>query len=39
MSAKIIDGKRIAEEFRRDVRKGTDALAASGGRRPPLAGC
>jgi len=37
MSAKIIDGKRIAEEFRRDVRKGTDALAAGGGRRPGLA--
>jgi methylenetetrahydrofolate dehydrogenase (NADP+)/methenyltetrahydrofolate cyclohydrolase len=37
MSARIIDGKRIAEEFRRDVRKGTDALAADGRRRPGLA--
>ena len=30
MTAKIIDGKRIAEEFRREVRKGTDALRAGG---------
>ncbi len=37
MSAKIIDGKRIAEEFRREVRAGTDALERSGGRRPGLA--
>jgi methylenetetrahydrofolate dehydrogenase (NADP+)/methenyltetrahydrofolate cyclohydrolase len=37
MSAKIIDGKRIAEEFRREVRKGTDALQAKGLRRPGLA--
>jgi len=37
MSAKIIDGKRIAEEFRREVRKGTDALQDKGLRRPGLA--
>jgi methylenetetrahydrofolate dehydrogenase (NADP+) / methenyltetrahydrofolate cyclohydrolase len=37
MSAKIIDGKRIAEEFRREVRAGTDALAQGGKRRPGLA--
>ena len=37
MSAKIIDGKRIAEEFRREVRAGTDALEQSGKRRPGLA--
>jgi methylenetetrahydrofolate dehydrogenase (NADP+)/methenyltetrahydrofolate cyclohydrolase len=37
MSARIIDGKRIAEEFRSEVRKGTDALEASGKRRPGLA--
>jgi len=37
MSAKIIDGKRIAGEFRREVRKGTDALQARGLRRPGLA--
>ena len=37
MSARIIDGKRIAEEFRREVRAGTDALARSGGSRPGLA--
>ncbi len=37
MAAKIIDGKRIAEEFRREVRKGTDALEARGRRRPGLA--
>jgi len=37
MSARIIDGKRIAEEFRREVRKGTDALAGGGARRPGLA--
>ncbi len=37
MTAKIIDGKRIAEEFRREVRKGTDALASKGARRPGLA--
>lgn len=37
MSARIIDGKKIAEDFRREVRKGTDALAARGLRRPGLA--
>jgi len=37
MSARIIDGKRIAEEFRREVRAGTDALERSGQRRPGLA--
>ena len=37
MSAKIIDGKRIAEEFRREVRAGTDALERRGLRRPGLA--
>ena len=37
MSAKIIDGKRIAEEYRREVRAGTDALERSAGRRPGLA--
>jgi methylenetetrahydrofolate dehydrogenase (NADP+)/methenyltetrahydrofolate cyclohydrolase len=37
MSARIIDGKRIAEEFRREVRKGTDALERHGRRRPGLA--
>ena len=37
MTAKIIDGKRIAEEFRREVRKGTDALQGKGQRRPGLA--
>ena len=37
MTARIIDGKRIAEEFRREVRKGSDALQAKGLRRPGLA--
>ena len=37
MSAKIIDGKRIAEEFRREVRAETDALERRGLRRPGLA--
>jgi methylenetetrahydrofolate dehydrogenase (NADP+)/methenyltetrahydrofolate cyclohydrolase len=37
MTAKTIDGKRIAEHFRREVRAGTDALAAQGRRRPGLA--
>jgi len=37
MSARIIDGKRIAGEFRREVRAGTDARAAKGLRRPGLA--
>src|SRR5262245_31457605 len=37
MSARIIDGKRIAEEFRKEVRAGTDALERRGERRPGLA--
>lgn len=37
MSAKIIDGKRIAEEIRRELRAGTDALERRGRRRPGLA--
>jgi len=37
MSARIIDGKRIAEEFRREVRAGTDELERRGLRRPGLA--
>lgn len=37
MSAKIIDGKKIAEEFRLEVRKGTDALERREHRRPGLA--
>jgi len=37
MSAQIIDGKAIAEELKREVRAGTDALAARGLRRPGLA--
>lgn len=37
MTAKIIDGKAIAEEFKREVRAETDALAARGLRRPGLA--
>ena len=37
MSAKIIDGKKIAEEFRREVRAGTDALERRGLRHPGLA--
>ncbi len=37
MNAKVIDGKRIASQLRREVRAGTDALAQAGGRRPGLA--
>jgi methylenetetrahydrofolate dehydrogenase (NADP+)/methenyltetrahydrofolate cyclohydrolase len=37
MSARIIDGKRIAEAFRREVQSGTDALEQRGERRPGLA--
>lgn len=37
MSAQLIDGKAIAEGIKRDVRAGTDALAARGARRPGLA--
>jgi len=37
MTAKIIDGKAIAAEFRREVREASDRLAAQGKRRPGLA--
>jgi len=37
VSAKIIDGRKIAEEFKREVRAGTDALERRGLRRPGLA--
>jgi methylenetetrahydrofolate dehydrogenase (NADP+)/methenyltetrahydrofolate cyclohydrolase len=37
MTARIIDGKAIAEELKREVRTGTDALVAQGRRRPGLA--
>ncbi len=37
MTARIIDGKAIAEDLKREVRAGTDALAAAGRRRPGLA--
>jgi methylenetetrahydrofolate dehydrogenase (NADP+)/methenyltetrahydrofolate cyclohydrolase len=37
MTAKIIDGKAIAEELKREVRSGTDALVAQGRRGPGLA--
>ncbi|MGH8223464.1 MAG: bifunctional 5,10-methylenetetrahydrofolate dehydrogenase/5,10-methenyltetrahydrofolate cyclohydrolase, partial [Woeseiaceae bacterium] len=37
MTAKIIDGKRIAEEIKREVRAATDALERRGLRRPGLA--
>src|SRR4026207_355061 len=37
MSARIIDGKQIAEEFRKEVRVSTDALERRGLRRPGLA--
>ena len=37
MSAKIIDGKALAEKIKADVRVATDALAAAGKRRPGLA--
>src|SRR5262245_49382613 len=37
MSAAIIDGKAIAENLKREVRAGSDALAARGLRRPGLA--
>jgi methylenetetrahydrofolate dehydrogenase (NADP+)/methenyltetrahydrofolate cyclohydrolase len=37
MSAKIIDGKGLAEQIKRQVRVATDALAAAGKRRPGLA--
>ena len=37
MTARIIDGKAIAEDRQREVRAGSDALAAQGLRRPGLA--
>ena len=37
MSAKIIDGKGLAEKIKADIRVATDALAAAGKRRPGLA--
>ena len=37
VSARIIDGKKIAEEFRREVRAGTDEIERRGFRRPALA--
>ncbi len=37
MAAKLIDGKAIAEQIKREVRAATDALEAKGARRPGLA--
>jgi 5,10-methylene-tetrahydrofolate dehydrogenase/methenyl tetrahydrofolate cyclohydrolase len=37
MTAKIIDGKVIADEMREDIQKGVAALLAAGGPRPGLA--
>jgi methylenetetrahydrofolate dehydrogenase (NADP+)/methenyltetrahydrofolate cyclohydrolase len=37
MSAKIIDGKALAEKIKAEIRSATDALAAAGRRRPGLA--
>lgn len=37
MTAKIIDGKAIAEELREDIAEGVEELVASGGPRPGLA--
>jgi methylenetetrahydrofolate dehydrogenase (NADP+)/methenyltetrahydrofolate cyclohydrolase len=37
MTAKLIDGKAIAEQIKREVRLATDALEAKGARRPGLA--
>jgi methylenetetrahydrofolate dehydrogenase (NADP+)/methenyltetrahydrofolate cyclohydrolase len=37
MTAKIIDGKAIAEEIRQEIAKGVEALVAGGGPRPGLA--
>jgi 5,10-methylene-tetrahydrofolate dehydrogenase/methenyl tetrahydrofolate cyclohydrolase len=37
MTAKIIDGKAIAEELREDIARGVEELVASGGQRPGLA--
>src|SRR4249920_1255453 len=37
MSAKIIDGKALAEQIKAEIRSATEALAAAGKRRPGLA--
>jgi methylenetetrahydrofolate dehydrogenase (NADP+)/methenyltetrahydrofolate cyclohydrolase len=37
MSAQIIDGKRIADQLKAQVRVATDAMAAAGKARPGLA--
>ncbi len=37
MTAKIIDGKAIADEMREEIQKGVEALLAGGGPRPGLA--
>jgi len=37
MSAKIIDGKALAEKIKSEIRSATEALAAAGKRRPGLA--
>jgi len=37
MSAKIIDGKALAEKIKAQIRQSTDAVAAAGKRRPGLA--
>ncbi len=37
MSAKIIDGKALAEQIKAEIRTATEALAAAGKRRPGLA--
>lgn len=37
MTAKIIDGKEIADEMRAEIQKGVEAVIASGGPRPGLA--
>src|SRR4029079_3595247 len=37
MSAKIIDGKALAEQIKGQIRGASDALAAAGKRRPGLA--
>ena len=37
MTAKLIDGKAIAEDLRKDIAKGVEDLLAAGGSRPGLA--
>jgi 5,10-methylene-tetrahydrofolate dehydrogenase/methenyl tetrahydrofolate cyclohydrolase len=37
MTAKIIDGKAIADDLRKDIAKGVEELLAAGGHRPGLA--